>query len=147
MPSIPPITSTPTSTPSFRGLIQPNPRLSAPRFGAVTASDTIQFGGKKGKKEIHEHDEDNHKHGLRLWDRTKASTIGALKGLFVKGWGWDIGISLGIFALTLPLALLIPGSHFVLIPGYIGLARAIRGTSGLLKGLVSPDKILKPDKD
>lgn len=145
MPSIP----SNTSSPSFGGpthiSTQPQPKVAPPHFGAVTASDSIHFGTKKDKKTTQEHDGDEQKGGLRLWDRTKASLKGAFNGLLVKGWHWDIGTSLGIFFLTLPLALLIPGSHFVLIPGYIGLARGIRGVSGLSKGLFSPDKILHPE--
>lgn len=142
MPSIPSF----TSSPSVNGTAQPSPKVSTPRFGAVTASDSIHFAGKKDKKAAQEHDADDQKGGLRLWDRTKASLKGGFNGLLVKKWGWDIGISMGIFALTLPLALLIPGSHFVLIPGYIALARSVRGISGFAKGLCSPDKILHPNE-
>lgn len=119
---------------------------ASPHFGAVSASDSTHFGAS-----AHHMDEDTDtrshaKSGARVWDRTKASLAGLTRGLLKDKWGRDIMVSLGIFLFTLPLAFIIPGSHFVLIPGYIALRRSLRGISGFTKGLISPDKILKPAK-
>jgi hypothetical protein len=88
-----------------------------------------------------------------LWEKAKdtaglkhmiAGTQEGVRRLYRSHWKRDIAASAGLFLFTLPLALVIPGSHFVLIPGYIAAARAWHGTRGFLHGLRHPDDVLKP---
>lgn len=74
-----------------------------------------------------------------------AATKEGLTKFFRHGWWTDIKVSGLLFVVTLPLAFIIPGHHFVLIPAYLATARTLRGTKGFFRGLFKPDKILKKE--
>jgi len=146
MSSLPPADARPAFSGNAPQAIKRAIKQGAPHFGAVTASDSVHFGGQadhstQTPEPFHNTPQAS---GLRLWDRTKASLTGLTRGLLKDKWGRDLMISLGIFLFTLPLAYVLPGSHFILIPGYIALRRSLRAISGFSKGLMHPDKILKP---
>jgi Flp pilus assembly protein TadB len=73
-----------------------------------------------------------------------AGTQEGVKRLYQGHWKRDLAASTALFFMTIPLALLIPGSHFVLVPGYIAGARAWHSARGFMHGLKHPDDVLKP---
>ncbi len=77
--------------------------------------------------------------------RLNAVTQGAFKGFFnFEHWKLEAGLSALGFALTLPLAFIIPGSHFLLLPlFYLGM-RGANSAWRATKGLINPNWVLKP---
>jgi hypothetical protein len=73
-----------------------------------------------------------------------AGLKGGFQGTFETPVSKYFGGAAILFGLTLPFALILPGSHFILLPGYVLGRRVLHGLQQMWTGFTDPDKILKP---
>lgn len=73
-----------------------------------------------------------------------AGLKGLVQGAFEGPWNKYLGRGAGWLGALLPFALIIPGPHWVILPGYVLVKRAIAGLRQMITGFKDPDKILKP---
>jgi hypothetical protein len=127
---------------------------------AATPKDSVHFGASSASshtEDLHDVPEVNESPKLNALQRLLHNTPvvknlyagikGGLKGTFEGPWHKYFGGAALFFLVTSPLALFIPGSHFILLPAYVATRRAIRGISQAITGLTNPDKILNPQKE
>jgi hypothetical protein len=133
------------------------PSASRKQVSTTAPKDSVHFGAKGTQStQTGEHDGFEEQPKLSVTQRIlnapvikniRAGIKGAYKGAFDGRWGLDLGLSIGTFIMTLPFALLIPGSHFLIIPGVIAARRSLNAAKGLITGIANPDKILNPEKE
>ena len=137
------------AAPKKSGLPQSTQQAAAQRKPVKPTADSVRFGSynpspplvsSTAEKESFLHTTPGVKH-------VYAGLKGVWNGIRSKGqFGSDVGKTALVFLFTLPFALLIPGSHFLILPAYFGAVRAYRGLKGLVTGITNPDKILKPQE-
>lgn len=121
---------------------------SATSLKSIAPKDSVHFGANQtdgpSTTPVEPEGSGNFLHDTPVVKNIYAGLKGLVQGTFEGPWNKHFQRAAGWFGALLPFAIWIPGPHYVLLPGYVLVKRAIEGLRRMITGFREPDKILKP---